>query len=58
MQNIKFDRFTRSGQEAARQSAEIISVFEHNQIDTEHLLWGVLTSKSSLVAKILNRLQL
>ena len=39
---MRFDRFTDSAQEAAQRAIEILQRYEQNQVDTEHILLGLL----------------
>ena len=50
---IRFDRFTSSAQEVAQRAAEIMQRYNHNQIDTEHLLLGLVEQPQGVVSQIL-----
>ncbi len=53
---MRFDRFTEKAQEAIALAQESLSRFHHAQLDTEHLLWGLLEQVDGLVSQILTRL--
>ncbi len=53
---MRFDRFTERAQEAAQRAAEIIQRYNHNQIDTEHILLALLEQPEGVVPQILQHL--
>ena len=53
---MRFDRFTDSAQEAAQRSIEILQRYEQNQVDTEHILLGLLEKPEGMVQQILDEL--
>ena len=53
---MRFDRFTDSAQEAAQRAIEILQRYEQNQIDTEHILLGLLEKPAGMVEQILDEL--
>ena len=54
---IRFDRFTTSAQEVAQRAAEIMQRYNHNQIDTEHLLLALMEQPQGVVSQILEFLK-
>ncbi len=53
---MRFDRFTEKAQEAIALAQESLSRFHHTQLDTEHILWGLLEQTEGLVSQILSKL--
>ena len=53
---MRFDRFTDSAQEAAQRAIEILQRYEQNQIDTEHILLGLLEKPEGMIEQILDEL--
>ena len=53
---MRFDRFTERAQEAAQRAAEIIQRYEHNQIDTEHILLALIEQPDGVISQILKNL--
>ncbi len=53
---MRFDRFTDSAQEAAQRAIEILQRYEQNQVDTEHILLGLLERPEGMIEKILDEL--
>ena len=51
---MRFDRFTDSAQEAAQRSIEILQRYEQNQVDTEHILLGLLEKPEGMIQQILD----
>jgi len=54
---MRFDRFTERAQEAAQRAAEIIGRYGHNQIDTEHILLGLIEQPQGAITQILEYLK-
>lgn len=54
---MRFDRFTERAQEAAQRAAEIIQRYNHNQIDTEHILLALIEQPQGVVPQILELLK-
>ena len=54
---IRFDRFTKSAQEIAQRSAENLPRYNHNQIDTEHLLLALMEQPQGVVPQLLEFLK-
>jgi len=54
---MRFDRFTERAQEAAQRAAEIIQQYGHNQIDTEHILLGLIEQPQGVITQILEYLK-
>ncbi len=53
---MRFDRFTERAQEAAQRAAEITQRYNHNQIDTEHILLALIEQPEGVITQILNLL--
>lgn len=53
---MSFDRFTERAQDAAARAYEIMQRYRHGQLDTEHLLLGLLEQPEGVVPQILERL--
>ncbi|MCH7761370.1 AAA family ATPase [candidate division TA06 bacterium] len=53
---MRFDRFTEKAQEAIALAQDSLSRFHHNQLDTEHLLFGLLEQPEGLVPILLTRI--
>jgi len=54
---MRFDRFTQKAQEAIAQAQDSLSRFNHNQLDTEHILLALLEQEEGLVPAILKVLE-
>jgi ATP-dependent Clp protease ATP-binding subunit ClpC len=54
---IGFDRFTERAQEAVTRAYEIMQRYQHNQLDAEHILLGLLEQTDGIVPHILASLQ-
>jgi len=54
---IRFDRFTKSAQEIAQRAAEVMQRYNHNQIDTEHLLLALIEQPQGVVSQLLEFLK-
>ena len=55
---MRFDRFTERAQEAAQRAAEIIQRYEHNMIDTEHILLALIEQPAGVISQILESLNI
>ena len=53
---MKQERFTEQAQEALAASQELVSQFQHNQWDVEHILLALLRQEKGLVSDILREL--
>ena len=53
---MRFDRFTERAQDAAARAYEIVQRYHHNQVDTEHLLLGLLEQKDGAIPKLMEML--
>jgi len=51
---MRFDRFTEKAHEAIALAQDLLSRFSHNQLDTEHILLGLLEQQDGLVPSILS----
>ena len=50
---MRFDRFTERAQEAAQRAAQLIDRYDHNQIDTEHILVALIEQPQGVVTQLL-----
>jgi ATP-dependent Clp protease ATP-binding subunit ClpC len=55
---MRFDKFTQRAQEAIGLAEESLTKFNHNQLDTEHILYGLLEQKDGVVPQILEKLNI
>ena len=55
---IRFDRFTERAQDAAARAYDILSRYNHTQVDTEHILLALLEQTDGVVPQILERLNI
>ena len=55
---MRFDKFTQKAQEAIAIAQESLSKFHHNQLDTEHLLYGLLDQPDGLIPQILLKMDI
>jgi ATP-dependent Clp protease ATP-binding subunit ClpC len=53
---MRVDRFTEKAQEALALAQDSLSRFHHNQLDTEHLLFGLLEQSEGLIPTLLTRI--
>jgi ATP-dependent Clp protease ATP-binding subunit ClpC len=53
---MRFEKFTQGAQEAIALAQESLTRFKHNQLDTEHLLYGLLSQEDGVVPKIIEKL--
>ena len=53
---LTFDRFTLGAQDGATRALEILNRYGHNQVDTEHILLGLLEQPQGAVSQILEKL--
>lgn len=53
---MRFDRFTEGAQDAILRAQEALREFGHVQLDTEHILWGLLSQEEGVVTKILEKI--
>ena len=53
---MRFDRFTERAQDVAARAYEILQRYSHNQVDTEHLLLGLLEQPDGVIPQILEKL--
>lgn len=54
---MQFDRFTEEAQEVAQRAASIIERYQHNLIDTEHILMALIRQTTGMMPNILLRLK-
>lgn len=53
---MRIDRFTEGAREAILIAEEALRKFKHNQLEPEHIFYGLLNTKESIAREILNRL--
>ena len=53
---MRFDRFTERAQDAAARAYEILQRYGHNQVDTEHILLGLLEQSGGVLPQVLVKL--
>ena len=54
---MRFDKFSERAQDAAARAAEIIQRYGHNQVDSEHILLGLIEQPEGIVTQILEALK-
>ncbi len=52
---INFEKFTQKNQEALQRAVELATALEHQQIESEHLLYALLKEEGGIIATILSR---
>jgi len=50
---MDFERFTNQTKEAIGQSQQILQRYQHNQLDTEHILLALLEQEGGVVPRVL-----
>jgi ATP-dependent Clp protease ATP-binding subunit ClpC len=55
---MRSDRFTKYAQDAIALAQESLSRFHHNQLDTEHLLYGLLAQEDGIVPQLVGQMGL
>ncbi|GIL14251.1 MAG: ATPase [Chloroflexota bacterium] len=53
---MRFDRFTERAQDAAARAYEVLQRYQHNQVDTEHILVALLEQPDGVIPQLLQRL--
>ncbi len=53
---MRFDRFTERAQDAATRAYEILQRYNHNQVDTEHILLALLEQPDGQVPQLLEKM--
>ncbi len=53
---MRFDKFTESAQQALMLAQEAMSQFKHNQLDVEHIFYGLLLQKDGIVPEIFEKI--
>jgi len=53
---MRFDKFTEGAQQTIMLAQEALVEFKHTQLDTEHLLYGLLSQEDGVVPKLLEKL--
>ena len=53
---MKLDRFTEGAREALELAQNALVKFKHNQLDTEHIFYGLLSQEDGVVPKIFEKL--
>ena len=47
---MRLDRFTEGAQEALIRAQELLAKFKHNQLDVEHIFYGLLEEEEGVVS--------
>ena len=55
---MKLDRFTEGAKEALELAQNALVKFKHNQLDTEHIFYGLLSQEDGVVPKIFEKLEI
>jgi ATP-dependent Clp protease ATP-binding subunit ClpB len=53
---MRFDKFTQRAQEAIAAAQELLTQFQHQELDTEHLLYALLTQEQGVVPEVVKAL--
>ncbi len=53
---MRLDRFTEGAQEALELAQNALVKFKHNQLDTEHIFYGLLSQEDGVVPKIFEKI--
>ncbi len=53
---MRLDRFTEGAQESLFRAQELVAKFKHNQLDVEHIFYGLLEEEEGVVPQIFERL--
>lgn len=53
---MRLDKFTQRAQEALASAQELLSQFQHQELDTEHLLLALLTQEQGVVPEVVRKL--
>ncbi|MEO0271608.1 MAG: AAA family ATPase [candidate division WOR-3 bacterium] len=53
---MRLDRFTEGAQESLFKAQELVAKFKHNQLDVEHIFYGLLEEEEGVVPQIFERL--
>jgi ATP-dependent Clp protease ATP-binding subunit ClpB len=53
---MRFDKFTQRAQEALTAAQELLSQFQHQELDTEHLFYSLLTQEQGVVPEVVKAL--
>lgn len=53
---MRLDRFTEGAQEALIRAQELLVKFKHNQLDVEHIFYGLLDEEGGVVSEIFEKL--
>ena len=52
---MRFDRFTEKAQEAAMRAYEILQLYKHTQVDTEHMFLALAQQADGTIPQILKQ---
>lgn len=53
---MRFDKFTEGAKEAISRAQESLFKFKHTQLDTEHILYGLISEDGGVIPKILEKI--
>ena len=53
---MKFDKFTEGAQQALLLAQEALSQFKHNQLDVEHIFYGLISQENGVVPQIFEKM--
>ncbi|NWG17123.1 MAG: AAA family ATPase [Chloroflexi bacterium] len=53
---MRFERFTERAQDAAARAYEVLQRYQHNQVDTEHILLALLEQPEGVIPQLLQRM--
>ncbi len=53
---MRFDKFTQKAQEVLALAQEVLWEYNHTELDTEHILLGLIRQEDGLVSKILSKM--
>ncbi|MEO0244713.1 MAG: Clp protease N-terminal domain-containing protein, partial [candidate division WOR-3 bacterium] len=53
---MRLDRFTEGAQESLFRAQELVAKFKHNQLDVEHIFYGLLEEEEGVIPQIFERL--
>ena len=54
---ISIDRFTKAAQEVPQRAAEIMQLYDHNQVDTDHILLALIEQPQGVIIQLLEFLE-
>ncbi|MEO0108363.1 MAG: Clp protease N-terminal domain-containing protein, partial [candidate division WOR-3 bacterium] len=54
---MRIEKFTQRAQEALASAQELLSKFQHQELDTEHLFYALLTQDQGVVPEVMRKLE-